>query len=40
MALNIFEQYGIKEVANVAFYALAADAAHNVAAGDIVLFLD
>lgn len=37
---NIFEQYGIKEVANVYFEALANDAEANVYAGDIVLFLD
>lgn len=40
MALNIFEQYGIKEVANVYFQALAADEKANVAEGDIVLYLD
>lgn len=40
MALNIFEQYGIKEVANVYFEALEADSLANVAVGDIVLYLD
>ena len=40
MALNIFQQYGIKEVANVYFEALAADPINNVKVGDIVLFLD
>lgn len=40
MALNIFEQYGIKEVANVYFQALAADTKSNVSEGDIVLYLD
>ena len=40
MAVNIFDKYGIKEVANVYFEALADDPAANVYAGDIVLFLD
>ena len=40
MAVNIFDKYGIKEVANVYFEALETDAASNVYAGDIVLFLD
>ena len=40
MAVNIFDKYGIKEVANVYFEALADDPASNVYAGDIVLFLD
>jgi hypothetical protein len=39
MAVNIFEQYGVKEVANVAFYALSAEAG-GIEPGDIVLFLD
>ena len=40
MAVNIFEQYGIKEVANVYFEALENDEKSGVYAGDIVLFLD
>lgn len=40
MAINIFEKYGIKEVANVQFEALAAEPKNNVKEGDIVLFLD
>lgn len=40
MAVNIFEKYGIKEVANVYFEALAADKTNNIEEGDIVLFLD
>ena len=40
MAVNIFEKYGIKEVANVYFEALADDKANNIVAGDIVLYLD
>lgn len=40
MAVNIFDKYGIKEVANVYFEALDNDPAANVYAGDIVLFLD
>jgi len=40
MAVNIFDKYGIKEVANVYFEALASDPAANVYEGDIVLFLD
>ena len=40
MAVNIFEQYGIKEVANVYFEALENDEKAGVYAGDIVLFLD
>ena len=39
-AVNIFDRYGIKEVANVYFEALEDDAAAGVYAGDIVLFLD
>lgn len=38
--VNIFDKYGIKEVANVYFEALDDDLAANVYAGDIVLFLD
>ena len=38
--VNIFDKYGIKEVANVYFEALDDDAAAGVYAGDIVLFLD
>ena len=40
MAVNIFDKYGIKEVANVYFEALDDDIASGVYAGDIVLFLD
>ena len=40
MAVNIFEKYGIKEVANVYFEALADDIKNNVYEGDIVLYLD
>ena len=40
MAVNIFDKYGIKEVANVYFEALENDPAANVYKGDIVLFLD
>ena len=40
MAVNIFDKYGIKEVANVYFEALEDDAAAGVYKGDIVLFLD
>jgi hypothetical protein len=40
MAVNIFDKYGIKEVANVYFEALDDDRAAGVYAGDIVLFLD
>lgn len=40
MAQNIFERYGIKEVADVHFEALANDTRMGVLAGDIVLFLD
>ena len=39
MAMNIFERYGIKEVANVYFEALENDP-DGFAAGDIVLYLD
>ena len=40
MAINIFEKYGIKEVANVYFEALAAEPKNNIKEGDIVLYLD
>ena len=40
MAVNIFDKYGIKEVANVYFEALEDDEKAGVYAGDIVLFLD
>lgn len=40
MAVNIFDKYGIKEVANVYFEALENDANAGVYKGDIVLFLD
>lgn len=40
MAVNIFEKYGIKQVANVYFEALSNDIKAGVYAGDIVLFLD
>ena len=38
--VNIFDKYGIKEVANVYFEALDDDVAAGVYKGDIVLFLD
>jgi len=38
--VNIFDKYGIKEVANVYFEALDDDIAAGVYKGDIVLFLD
>ena len=37
---NIFEQYGIKEVADVQFEALQSNETLGVAAGDVVLYLD
>lgn len=40
MAVNIFEKFGIKEVANVYFEALADNTAFGEKKGDIVLFLD
>lgn len=40
MAVNIFDKYGIKEVANVYFEALEDDPKAGVYAGDVVLFLD
>lgn len=39
-SVNIFDKYGIKEVANVYFEALENDESANVYKGDIVLFLD
>ena len=38
--VNIFDKYGIKEVANVYFEALDSDPAAGIYPGDIVLFLD
>ena len=38
--VNIFDKYGIKEVANVYFEALADDAKSGVYEGDVVLYLD
>ena len=40
MAVNIFDKYGIKEVANVYFEALEDDPRAGVYKGDVVLFLD
>ena len=40
MAQNIFEQYGIKEVADVQFEALESDSRLGVEAGDVVMYLD
>lgn len=40
MAVNIFETYGIKEVANVSFFALADEKENGIQAGDVVLYLD
>ena len=40
MAVNIFDKYGIKQVANVYFEALEDDPAAGVYEGDVVLFLD
>ena len=40
MAVNIFERYGIKEVANVSLFALANDEVNGIQAGDVVLYLD
>ena len=40
MAVNIFERYGIKEVANVYFEALSEEADAHIKEGDIVLYLD
>ena len=38
--VNIFDKFGIKEVANVYFEALETDLKAKVYKGDIVLFLD
>lgn len=38
--VNIFEKFGIKEVANVYFEALAKEEENGIEVGDIVLFLD
>ena len=40
MVVNIFERYGIKEVANVYFEALAEEIDAGINEGDIVLYLD
>lgn len=40
MAVNVFDKYGIKEVANVYFEALETDQKAGVYKGDIVLYLD
>ena len=40
MAINIFDKYGIKEVANVYFQALQNEPEANIYEGDIVLYLD
>ena len=40
MAVNIFEKYGIKDVANVYFEALDNDPSNGIQKGDIVLYLD
>lgn len=44
MAVNIFEKYGLKEVANVAFEALedgrVGSNEEGIKKGDVVLFLD
>ena len=40
MAVNIFERYGIKEVANVYFEALSEEKEAGINVGDIVLYLD
>ena len=40
MAVNIFERYGIKEVANVYFEALENEKEAGIEKGDIVLYLD
>lgn len=40
MAVNIFETYGIKEVANVSFFALADEKENGIQTGDVVLYLD
>ena len=38
--VNVFERFGVKEVANVYFEALDNDKTNGVNKGDIVLFLD
>ena len=38
--VNIFERYGIKEVANVSLFALANDDVNGFKEGDVVLYLD
>lgn len=38
--VNIFEKFGLKEVANVYFEALSAEEENGIEVGDIVLFLD
>lgn len=40
MAVNIFERYGIKEVANVSLFALSNDEVNGIKEGDVVLYLD
>lgn len=40
MAVNPFDKFGVKEVANVYFEALAADPNGKFNVGDIVLYLD
>ena len=40
MAVNIFERYGIKEVANVSLFALANSKDGTIKKGDVVLYLD
>lgn len=40
MALNKFERFGVKEVANVQFEALSTGGVDGVNVGDIVLYLD
>jgi hypothetical protein len=40
MAVNIFDKFGIKEVANVYFEALEDEPKANIYKGDIVLYLD
>lgn len=40
MAQNIFERFGIKEVANCYFEALEAEKEAGIEKGDIILFLD
>lgn len=40
MAVNIFEKFGLKEVSNVYFEALAAEPSNGIEKGDVALFLD